>query len=182
MISLWTPVVWVCAGVYSIMTGSMETPITQPTKWTKRLAFDVALMLEGSGEPLDAILRKNGLSTTDLLKLSVDPLYSKQVDAYRKEIRTNGITFKLKAQSQAEILLDTSFDLIHSPAVAPAVKADLIKATVKWAGMEGRAESSDTSAGGGVKITINLAGQDVQTQLVEEPQSRILELEADEIL
>jgi hypothetical protein len=61
----------------------------------------------------------------------------------------------MKARAQAEELLVTSWTLIHSPDVSAAVKADLIKQTVKWGGLEPKNEAEAT-AGGGVKITINL--------------------------
>ena len=57
-------------------------------------------------------------------------------------------------------MLTTSWTLIHNPDVSAAVKADLIKSTVKWAGLETKADDGDAGAGGGVKITINLGGQD----------------------
>ena len=58
--------------------------------------------------------------------------------------------------------------LIHDPGVSAAVKADLIKSTVKWAGLEPKSNENDGSAGaGGVKITINLGGQQVETAIIE---------------
>jgi hypothetical protein len=133
------------------------------TKWSDRLAFDIALRLEGSGEEVDEILDRHRLLTTDLLSFNKDPIFLKKVEHFRGEIREKGITFKMKAKAQAEELLTTSWALIHSPDVSAAVKADLIKSTVKWAGLEPKNDPVDVGTGGGVRIMINLGGQDLGT-------------------
>jgi hypothetical protein len=142
------------------------------TKWTDRLAFDIALILEGSGETIDEVKQRHGIKSAEILIFNKDPVFLKRVAAYREDICEKGLTFKLKAKAQAEELLTTSWGLIHSPDVSPAVKADLIKSTVKWAGLETK-ESDDSAGGaGGVKITINLAGQE-KTMTME--QERVVE-------
>jgi hypothetical protein len=50
----------------------------------------------------------------------------------------------------------TSWTLIHSPDVSAAVKADLIKSTVKWGGLEPTKEAGAEGSTGGVTIQINL--------------------------
>ncbi|MEI2419770.1 hypothetical protein V6O07_05820, partial [Arthrospira platensis SPKY2] len=124
------------------------------TKWSDRLAFDIALALEGSGESLDEIKTRHNLKSNQLLDFNRDPVFLKKVEHYRDEIREKGLTFRLKARAQAEELLTTSWKLIHSADVSPAVKADLIKNTVKWAGLEARAEEAAAPTGG-VRININ---------------------------
>lgn len=130
------------------------------TKWSDRLAFDIALMLEGSGETVDEVKQRHKVSGQDISGYKNDPVFMKRVSAYRDDIKEKGLTFKLKARAQAEELLTTSWTLIHNPDVSAAVKADLIKSTVKWAGLETKADDGDAGAAGGVKITINLGGQD----------------------
>lgn len=133
----------------------MDNSPLRPTKWSDRLAFDVALTLEGSGEAMNEIMQRHRLSVTEMLEFNADPLFLKKVDHYRAEVRDKGMTFRLKARAQAEELLTTSYLLIHDPGVSPAVKADLIKSTVKWAGLEPK-EAAIGDGGGGVRITINL--------------------------
>lgn len=146
----------------------------RPTQWSDRLALDVALTLEGSGEPLSDIMQRHKISTSDLLQFNADPVFLKKVEHFRTEVREKGITFKLKARTQAEELLTTSWLLIHDPAVSPAVKADLIKSTVKWAGLEPK-ESQDTlNAGGGVKITINLGSSPQDARVIDVPSEDFL--------
>jgi hypothetical protein len=138
----------------------------RPTKWSDRLAFDVALTLEGSGEPLSDVLLRHKITTQEILDFNTDPVFLKKVDHFRTEVRDKGITFKLKARTQAEELLTTSWLLIHDPAVSPAVKADLIKSTVKWAGLEPKDLPQETSAGG-VKITINLGSKPEDARVID---------------
>ena len=103
-------------------------------------------------------------------------LFLKKVESYRNEIREKGMTFKLKARAQAEELLTTSWTLIHNPDTSAAVKADLIKSTVKWGGLEPKNDTAIEGQGGGVKITINLGGQEhtatvIDAEDVEEPKA-----------
>lgn len=143
------------------------------TKWNDRFAFDLALLLEGSGEKLDELLDRHELDANDLLKFKKDANFLKKVEAYREEVHTKGLTFKVKARAQAEELLRTSWLLIHDPIVSPAVKADLIKATVRWGGLETPAKEDGGSAGGGVTITINLGGQTLDVSA--EPRQRVID-------
>lgn len=143
----------------------MDTLPLHHTKWSDRLAFDIALTLEGSGETLQEVMTRHNITANDILTFNADPIFLKKVEHYREEVREKGLTFKLKARAQAEELLTTSWVLIHDPAVSPAVKADLIKSTVKWGGLEPKNVETDVGANGGVRITINLGStpQDART-------------------
>jgi len=143
------------------------------TKWNDRLAFDVALTLEGSGETLQEIVGRHRITTSDVLAFNADPIFLKKVEHYRAEVREKGLTFKLKARAQAEELLTTSWLLIHDAAVSPAVKADLIKSTVKWAGLEPKDAGPQDQGTGGVKITINLGSDPRDTRTIEATTTEI---------
>jgi hypothetical protein len=137
------------------------------TKWNDRLAFDVALTLEGSGDTLQEVITRHRISANDILAFNADPIFLKKVEGYRTEVREKGLTFKLKARAQAEELLTTSWLLIHDAAVSPAVKADLIKSTVKWAGLEPKDAGPQDNGTGGVKITINLGSDPRDARTIE---------------
>jgi hypothetical protein len=115
--------------------------------------------MEGSGEKLDELLDRHEYDASDLLTFKNDANFLKKVEAFREEVRTKGLTFRVKARAQAEELLRTSWILIHDPIVSPAVKADLIKATVRWGGLETPPKEEGGSGAGGVTISINLGGQ-----------------------
>jgi hypothetical protein len=143
------------------------------TKWNDRLAFDVALTLEGSGETLQEIVGRHRITTNDILTFNADPIFLKKVEHYRAEVQEKGLTFKLKARAQAEELLTTSWLLIHDAAVSPAVKADLIKSTVKWAGLEPKDAGPQDQGTGGVRITINLGSDPRDTRTIEATTTEI---------
>ena len=157
----------------------MDTLPLHHTKWSDRLAFDVALALEGSGETLDEIKQRHRITSSDLLVFNKDPVFLKKVEHYRDEVREKGLTFKLKARAQAEELLTTSWGLIHSPEVSPAVKADLIKSTVKWAGLEVRADEGTGGATGGVKININFGNNTPPMTLTADIEGEAIEYSGD---
>ena len=64
-------------------------------------------------------------------------------------------------------ILTTSWTLIHSPDVSAAVKADLIKSTVKWGGLEPKNDVLAEGGSGGVKITINLGDQEHRATIID---------------
>ena len=138
------------------------------TKWSDRLALDIALCLEGSGDTMPEILQRHGATPDNLLTFTKDSLFQNKITNYRDEITNNGLSFKLKAKTQAEELLMVSWQLIHSPDVSASVKADLIKSTVKWAGLEPKGDEKVSQGGqGGVTITINLGGEKKEIELVD---------------
>lgn len=145
------------------MSSTSVSSASNLTEWSDRLALDVALVLEGSGEPIESVLTEHQISKEALADYNKDPLFLKRVSSFRDDIRERGLTFRLKARMQAEELLETSWMLIHDVDTSAAVKADLIKSTVKWAGYETRDPSEIANAAGGVKITINLGPQEPKT-------------------
>ena len=102
------------------------------------------------------VLSRHAISVDDLLRYKKDPLFLRRVSDLRIDVREHGVTFRMKARAQAEELLTTSWTLIHREDVSAAVKADLIKSTVKWAGLEPKGEVNPNENTGGVSITINL--------------------------
>lgn len=97
------------------------------------------------------------VSHEDWDKLRKNPSFVSTVASYVEELKKDGMGFRLKARMQAELLLATSFKLIHSSNddVAPAVKADLIKSTIKWAGLSEEKRDS-SSLQNALQININL--------------------------
>ena len=145
----------------------LDITLHRPTKWNDRLAFELALLLEGSGETVNEVLERNNFDVMQLAKFKQDKVFLRKVEHYRGEVREKGMTFKLKARAQAEELLSTSWMLIHDPVVSPSVKADLIKSTVKWAGLEPKQEVATEGGAGGVTITINLGGKDLEANVID---------------
>jgi|TARA_R110000823_G_scaffold244340_1_gene368609 hypothetical protein len=146
----------------------MDTLPLKYHPWSDRLAMDIALALEGSGETLPEIMTRHSITKSDLGDYNQDSMFLKKVDHLRDEVREKGMTFRLKAKAQAEELLTTSWTLIHSPDVSATVKADLIKSTVKWGNLEPTKDTVEVGSGGGVTIQINLPSQELpQTPLIK---------------
>lgn len=139
-----------------------DNTLSPKSRWHPRLAFEVALLLEGSGETMDDVLERHGITAMDMVQFRDDPQFIRQVQSYRDEIRDKGVTFKVKARAQAEELLTTSWQLIHDPTTTPAVKADLIKSTVRWAGLEPKNTTTEGTNTSGVRIVINMGGSSPQ--------------------
>lgn len=138
------------------MLGMVAPPST--TKWSDRLAFDVALALEGSGETMAELRERYGISDDALTLFKQDRVFLRRVADYRVDVRERGLTFRVKARAQAEELLSTSWLMIHDADVSPAVRADLIKSTVRWAGLQDIPDGTDGGGGAGVRINIVLGG------------------------
>ena len=134
--------------------------------------------MEGSGETLQEVMTRHKIGANEILEFNADPVFLKKVEHYREEVREKGLTFKLKARAQAEELLTTSWMLIHDPAVSPAVKADLIKSTVKWGGLEPKNVETEAGAGGGVRITINLGSNPQDVRTIEAEQVEVTDVPA----
>ena len=99
-----------------------------------------------------------GLEKEDWDKLRNDPVFISDVAAAVEMLKKEGMSFKMKARLQAEELLKTSWKLIHAPMdeVPPSVKADLIKFTVRAAGLEADAKAGNTGNQNNLQININL--------------------------
>ena len=55
----------------------MDTLPLRHTKWSDRLAFDMALLLEGSGETLDELRARHHITVDDLVLFNKDKVYLK---------------------------------------------------------------------------------------------------------
>jgi len=156
------------------MAGTHLSPMAT-MRWTDRFALDIALSICGSGDDTPSILASHGLTPADLADFSKDPVFTRRVQDYCTNIKENGLTFKLKAKAQAEILLETSFDLIHDKDVSPAVKADLIKWTAKVAGLEPTGKEGGAAMGNAVVVNINL-GETTATVKADTPMRTVTPL------
>ena len=136
------------------------------TNWTPRFAMDIAMALElGPAGDVAAVLKQYGVSDNAYSRFTNDPVFVRQVEAFRSEVRDKGVTFKLKARVMAEELLNTSWAMIHDKSISSAVRADLIKQTVTWSGLAPKDAPVDAGNAGGVAITINLGGASQQVKV-----------------
>ena len=126
-----------------------------------RLGWPVTLPLEiALGEvPIRELFEDAGLTRDDYDRLSANEGFMAQVAHYHEELKKDGMSFKIKARLQSEQLLKRSWDMIHDTTntVPPNVKADLIKFTIKAAGLsEDKTNANVGPVGTALQININL--------------------------
>jgi len=100
-----------------------------------------------------------GISKQDWDILRHDPVFIADVSRVNRALQQEGMSFKLKAQLQAEELLKTSWKLIHDQSgdVPPSVKADLIKSTWRMSGLdESKNKANTAEITAALQININL--------------------------
>lgn len=124
--------------------------------WPPTLPIEIALKTA----PLGDIRQAYGYTEEEWAQLRYDPSFLSELTAAVETVRQEGMSFKLKAKLQAEELLKTSWRLIHAPAdeVPSSVKADLIKATARWAGYDAKDMGQGGNNGNAFQININLGG------------------------
>lgn len=139
------------AGVQSLVAVRPQDPaeLGFPALLPVELALNVA--------PVEDVCAAYGLSRQDFEALAQHPAFVQAYAAAVESLKQDGMRFKVKAQLQAEELLGQSWKLIHDVDTPPAVKAALIKDTVRWAGYEPKGATAASDAGGtGLSIQINL--------------------------
>lgn len=100
------------------------------------------------------ICQHYGLSKEQFAQIIAHPVFQKRYQEAIEQLKVDGMSFKVKARMQAEDFLATSFAMVKSPATSDAVRADLIKNTVRWAGYDAKAVDSGQS--NAFNIMINL--------------------------
>jgi hypothetical protein len=144
------------------MSNALTTTTLNPMDpselgWPPALPMELALKTA----PVKEICVAYRLTREDYDRLRQDPLFVGAVTKYRDALaKDGGLSFKLKAQLQAEALLRKSWDMIHDPDpdIVPAnVRADLIKFTIRAAGLDGsKDQANGAGVGNALQININL--------------------------
>lgn len=137
------------------MTRFYSQDLKDPAEigWPPTLPVELALRTASPQE----LKAEYELSDEEWAALQHDPNFLADLAAACEMVRKEGMSFKLKARLQAEELLKTSWRLIHAPSdqVPSSVKADLIKATARWAGYDNK-ETGAAQAGVAFSINLNL--------------------------
>jgi len=132
--------------------------------------------MEGSGDDVNDILQRYQISPNRYIELTRSPVFLKELQKYREDIRDNGLTFKVKARVMAEQLLPKTYSMIYDPDVAPTVQADLIKSVARWAGYDQpKLPNQQQDDKPGFSIVINLGEQ---TQVLSVDTVEVEQLEA----
>lgn len=90
----------------------------------------------------------------EFVEITRHPVFIKAYKEAVEALKTEGVSFKMKARMQAEDYLATAYAMVKNANTSDAVRADLIKATTRWAGYD--AKENAAGAGTGFNIQINL--------------------------
>jgi len=109
------------------------TPLapTDPARIGYPPTFPIELALRTSSTRM--ICEAYGISSEEWDRIRYEPLFLADLERAVELVKKEGMSFVLKAKLQAEELLKTSWRTIHDKDTPPNVKADLIKATMRWA-------------------------------------------------
>ena len=129
-----------------------------PVLWQSSLVMDVAM-----GVPEDTICEAYDLQYPQLVAITEDPAFLLRLGKVAEDLKKHGASFRMKAQMQAEELLNTSFTMIHDTDIDPKVRGKLIADTIRWAGYDNSKEAQG-EVGPGISINIDLGNA---TKMVE---------------
>jgi hypothetical protein len=122
--------------------------------WPPTFAIEVAMH---TGTPKE-ICEEYNISREEWEQIKVHPAFIAEVAGVMEALREEGLDFKMRAKLQAVDLLRTSWAMIHSKGdeVPASVKADLIKATIRWAGYDQKATGGGDDNRTAFQINIKL--------------------------
>jgi hypothetical protein len=100
--------------------------------YPRGLALDLVLEVGTLKEILDSY----AISPEQFSRILTNPTFRREYEAHQESMQTEGWSFRKKCQAQAELYLNLIFRLASSDNTPAAVRADLMKSTVKWAGLE----------------------------------------------
>lgn len=129
-----------------------ENPVDSLDAYPATLPIELALQVASVRE----ICGGYGITREQMAELVHNPAFVADLERARAMVRKEGMSFRLKAQLQADHLLQTSWQMIHDAATPAAVRADLLKFTIKAAGLDASKDQGSISPGAGLMIQINM--------------------------
>jgi hypothetical protein len=128
---------------------------TDPTSLVYPPTFPVEIALKTAS--IRVICEAYGIAEEEWKALRMHPIFLADLRTAQEMLRQEGMGFITKAKLQAEELLKESWKMIHSPVTPPTVRADLIKFTIRAAGLDQSAKTATNAAtGNNLNIQINL--------------------------
>lgn len=126
--------------------------------WPPTFPIEIAMRVA----PIREICQAHNITHSEWDALRQHEGFINVLKGYVKILKEEGASFKLKARIQSEELLKTSWEIIHGVDTPAAVKADLIKHTVRFAGLDASIEQKAKAMGGHIgdnnfQIVLNLA-------------------------
>lgn len=124
--------------------------------WDPRLALDIVL---AGAEKAMEVFDRYKIDKAVAVELLQNPVFLKQLERYKAEVETSGLSFRGKARILAEDLLPHGYEIATDPAYPAAVRADMIQWFTKIADLEPKKDDpKGGGGGGGFSLQILFAG------------------------
>ena len=121
--------------------------------WPPLLATEIALR----EQPVKDVCASYGIGLAEWQHIAANPIFVKELEIAVNSLKTEGMSFKIKARLQSEELLKESWKIIHDEDTPVTVKADLIKHTIRIAGLDASKEQAQSGGNAqAFQININL--------------------------
>lgn len=118
------------------------------------IAMEVARNRVGAQLPIEDLLGTLDLDEDEFIDLTKDPTFKVQVKKFCKELRENGMSFKLKLGIHVEDALIELHRLLKDADTPAAIKVKIVENFVKWAGLEPKEDKNALQAAG-TRFSIN---------------------------
>ena len=134
----------------------------------ERLCYEIVLA-KVTGESESDAFARHGYTPEQALALLEQPSFATLLDRVAKDMHDNGLTFRAKARSMAEALLETSFEIATDPEQPTSERVKIVQWTAKMAGHEKGLDKEESKQSGGFSLSITFAGQEPVKVVQHEP-------------
>ena len=134
----------------------------------ERLCYEIVLAKVTGESEADAFTR-NGYTPEQALALLEQPGFAALLNRVHKDLHENGLTFRAKARSMAEALLESAFEIATDPTQPTAERVKIVQWTAKMAGHEKGLDKEEGKGSGGFSLSITFAGQEPMKVVANEP-------------
>ncbi len=124
----------------------------------ERLCYEIVLA-KATGESEDDAFTRHGYTAEQALALLQTPAFAVMLDRVAKDLHDNGLTFRAKARSMAETLLESAFEIATDPQQPTGERVKLVQWVSKMAGHE-KGLDKEEGTKGGFSLSITFAGQE----------------------
>ena len=132
--------------------ATLEAAIRNPLElgFPALLPMELALRIDTP----EKICAAYQVSREEFAKMIRHPVFIKAYQEAVEALKVDGMAFKVKAKLMAEEYLKTAYVMVQDKNTSDTVRADLIKATVRWGGLDTKAV--EAGAGATFNIQLNL--------------------------
>lgn len=121
----------------------------------RHLALAVARNDVSVKEPIDLVVRREGITPQEYVAIETNPVYTRYLESYKKELTESGFSFSAKARVLAEELLPEVYHIAKDVNLPAAARVKAIENLVDWGNLKPKPTDLQ-SGGGGFSISISI--------------------------